>query len=69
MIVIIILYILLGILFVDKEELIRINESLQQPVGSIRGSIVTYGTSVIIFLIIPIIILVIYCIRKIKEKK
>ena len=41
MIVIIIFCILLWILFVGKEELIKINKSLQQSVGIVRGEVST----------------------------
>jgi len=69
LIIIIILSILLWILSIEKDELIKINESLLQSAGSVRGGTFTHGTAIIIYLIIPIIILVIYCIKKIKGKK
>jgi len=62
------IYIIIGIIFVDQDELIKMSDSLQETAGRFRGITYTYETAIMIFLIIPIIILVIHCIKKIREK-
>ncbi|MCL2411426.1 MAG: hypothetical protein FWC97_07260 [Treponema sp.] len=65
---IIVIYFIVGFIFVERGSLVEANERMQQTAGYFRGGSYSSGSLVMAIFVIPMIIGIIHCIRKIREK-